>query len=231
MHIPEGYLSPQTCGVMGAVMIPIWATASKKVARNLSRKTIPVMAMGAAFSFIIMMFNVPIPGGTTAHAVGATLLAVTLGPWAASIAISITLIIQALLFGDGGVLALGANCFNMAVLAPFCGYLIYQLLSRIKGMNPAFTSGIAAYIGINFAALAAAVELGLQPLLFHTAAGTPLYFPYALNQTILAMLLAHLTIAGIAEAVITGLVVYYLQRIGEEHILYKVSTKVRRLEP
>ena len=114
MHIPEGYLSPQTCGVMGAVMVPLWTVASKKVAQTLSKKNIPVMAMGAAFSFIIMMFNVPIPDGTTAHAVGATLLAVALGPWAASISISVALMIQALLFGDGGVLALGANCFNMA---------------------------------------------------------------------------------------------------------------------
>jgi cobalt/nickel transport system permease protein len=88
MHIPEGYLSPQTCGVMGVVMIPIWAIASKKVAKSLEKKNIPMMAMGAAFSFIIMMFNVPIPDGTTAHAVGATLLAITLGPWEASIALS-----------------------------------------------------------------------------------------------------------------------------------------------
>jgi cobalt/nickel transport system permease protein len=227
MHIPEGYLSPQTCGVMGAVMLPIWAVASKKVAKSLEKKNIPLMAMGAAFSFIIMMFNVPIPDGTTAHAVGATLLAVALGPWTAGISISIALIIQALLFGDGGVLALGANCFNMAVLAPFVGYAIYKLLLRLKA-NKVIASGIGAYIGINIAALAAGIELGLQPLLFHAVNGTPLYFPYGLKLAVPAMLFAHLTVAGIAEAVITGLVFYYLQKVGEEeNVFYQVSTRLK----
>jgi cobalt/nickel transport system permease protein len=226
MHIPEGYLSPQTCGVMGAVMLPIWTIASKKVAQNLEKKNIPMMAMGAAFSFIIMMFNIPVPDGTTAHAVGATLLAITLGPWAASIAISIALVIQALLFGDGGVLALGANCFNMAFLAPFVGYLIYKLVLRLKG-NRYIASGVGAYIGINIAALATAIELGLQPMLFHTASGSPLYFPYGLSLSIPAMLFAHLIIAGIAEAVVTGLVIFYLQRVGEDNILYRASANLR----
>ncbi len=221
MHIPEGYLSPQTCGVMGALMIPVWTIAAKKVTRSSSRKNIPMMAMGAAFSFIIMMFNIPIPDGTTAHAVGATLLAVALGPWAASVSISVALIIQALLFGDGGVLALGANCFNMAFLAPFSGYFVYQLLLKLKRVTSPIASGIGAYIGINVAALALAVELGLQPLLFHTISGTPLYFPYSLNQSIPAILFAHLTIAGIAESLVTGMVVFYLHRVDEEHILYR----------
>ena len=228
MHIPEGYLSPQTCGVMGVVMLPIWAATGRKAAKSLDKKNIPMMAMGAAFSFIIMMFNVPIPDGTTAHAVGATLLAVTLGPWAATIAVSIALVIQSLLFGDGGVLALGANCFNMAFVAPFIGYLVYWLIVKLKA-NKAIAAAIGSYIGINCAALAAGTELGLQPLLFHAANGNALYFPYGLKLAIPAMLFAHLTIAGIAEAVITGLVVFYLQRVGEDNILYRASGNLRGL--
>jgi cobalt/nickel transport system permease protein len=214
---------------MTAVMIPLWAVASKKVAKNLERNNIPVMAMGAAFSFIIMMFNVPIPDGTTAHAVGAVLLAVALGPWAAGISISIAVIIQALLFGDGGVLAIGANCFNMAFLAPFTGYMIYRLILRLKA-NKVIAAGIGAYIGINVAALATGVELGLQPILFHAANGSPLYFPYGLNLAIPAMAFANLTIAGIVEAVITGSVIFYLQRVGEENILYGATSNLRGLE-
>ncbi len=229
MHIPEGYLSPQTCGVMGAAMLPIWTIASRKVTQSLEKKNIPMMAMGAAFSFIIMMFNIPIPDGTTAHAVGATLLAITLGPWASSIAISIALIIQALLFGDGGVLALGANCFNMAFLAPFAGYMVYKFSLKLK-INQSISSGIGAYIGINIAALATAIELGLQPLLFHSASGSPLYFPYGLTLSIPAMLFAHLTVAGFAEAIVTGLVIHYLQQVGEDSILYRASTNVRGIE-
>lgn len=228
MHIPEGYLSPQTCGVMGLIMLPIWAVTAKKVTKSLDRKNIPVMAMGAAFSFIIMMFNVPIPDGTTAHAIGATLLAVALGPCAATIAVSIALVIQSLLFGDGGVLALGANCFNMAFVAPFVGYLVYLLLGKLK-VNKAIAAAIGSYIGINCAALACGTELGLQPLLFHAVNGHALYFPYGLNLSIPAMLFAHLTVAGLTEAVITGLVVFYLQRVGEDHILYRASASLRRL--
>ncbi|HBE80186.1 MAG TPA: cobalamin biosynthesis protein CbiM, partial [Firmicutes bacterium] len=170
----------------------------------------------------------PIPDGTTAHAVGATLIAVTLGPWAATIAVSVALVIQSLLFGDGGVLALGANCFNMAFVAPFVGYLIYLLIVKLKGNKP-IAAAIGSYIGINCAALAAGTELGLQPLLFHAANGTALYFPYGLKLAIPAMLFAHLTIAGIAEAVVTGLVVFYLQRVGEDNILYRASGNLRGL--
>lgn len=226
MHIPEGYLSPQTCAVMGAAMVPVLTVAAKKVNESFDKKDVPAMAIGSAFAFTIMMFNVPIPGGTTAHAIGATLLAITLGPWAASISLTIALFIQALLFGDGGILALGANSFNMAFIAPFVGYGIYRLMLSLK-LNKVLSSAIGGYVGINAAALATAIELGLQPLLFHTTNGTPLYFPYGLNVAIPAMMFAHLTVAGIVEAVITGLVVYYLQKVDEENILYKFSYKLR----
>jgi cobalt/nickel transport system permease protein len=117
----------------------------------------------------------------------------------------------------------------MAFLAPLGGYLIYKLITGLKG-NKVIAAGIGAYIAINVAGLATAVELGLQPLLFHTASGTPLYFPYGLNLAVPAMLFAHLTVAGAVEAVITGLVVVYLQQVGEEHILYRAAAKVRGIE-
>lgn len=219
MHIPDGYLSPQTCAAAFVVMLPIWWIAGKKIAKNLARRTIPKMAMGASFAFIIMLFNIPIPNGTTAHALGATLLAITLGPWAACIALSIAIFIQALLFGDGGILALGANCFNMAFVAPFAGYAIYKIILHVKNNIP-LAAGIGAYVGINLAALAAAIELGIQPLLFHTQTHAALYFPYNLHLTIPAMLLAHSTLAGIAEAAVTALTIAYLHRLDEDHVLH-----------
>ncbi|MEI7695588.1 MAG: energy-coupling factor ABC transporter permease [Chlorobium sp.] len=121
MHIPDGYLSPATCGVFGAVMIPIWMAASKRVKKTLKVRQVSFLAIGAAFSFVIMMFNVPIPGGSTCHAVGGFLVALLLGYWAACIALTVALLIQALLFGDGGITAIGANCFNMAVVLPCSG--------------------------------------------------------------------------------------------------------------
>src|SRR5437879_11780922 len=130
MHIPDGYLSPATCAVLNAVDAPIWATAGRRVRKVVKNRYVPLLAIGAAYCFLTMMFNVPIPDGTTAHAVGAVLVAVLLGPWAAIIAVTIALAIQALFFGDGGVLAYAANCFNMAFVMPMVGYALYKTLSR-----------------------------------------------------------------------------------------------------
>ena len=136
MHIPDGYLGPQTWGALYGVMVPLWALASRFVRRSLKQRQVPYLALGAAFSFVIMMFNIPIPGGSTGHAVGGVIVAILLGPWAALIAISIALVIQALLFGDGGVTAIAANCFNIAFVMPMTGYLVYRAVSRGAASAP-----------------------------------------------------------------------------------------------
>ena len=99
MHIPDGYLSPQTCAVGFAVVIPVWATAARRVTAVVKTRNVPMLAVFSALSFLVMMFNVPIPDGTTAHAVGGSIIAICLGPWAAVIAVSVALAFQALLFG------------------------------------------------------------------------------------------------------------------------------------
>jgi len=198
-------------------MIPIWYTAAKRVKKVVKSRYVPLLAIGAAFSFLVMMLNVPIPGGTTAHAVGGVLIAIILGPWAAVIAVTIALLVQALFFGDGGVLAFGANCFNMAFVMPLVGYTVYRLLAQNSSLTAgrrAVAAGIGGYVGLNVAAICAAIEFGIQPALFHTANGTPLYAPFHLSQTIPAMALAHLTIAGLSEFLITMGVVLYLQRVN-----------------
>ena len=215
MHIPDGYLSPATCAALGAGMVPAWATAGRRVRTVVKSRYVPLMAIGSAYCFLVMMFNVPIPDGTTAHAVGGVLVAVLLGPWAAVIAVSTALGIQALFFGDGGVLAFGANCFNMALVMPMVGYGVYLVLTRRVPLTSArrpLAAGIGAYVGLNVAALCAAIELGIQPALFHSANGTPLYAPFHLAQTIPAMALAHLTVAGAVEFALTAGVIAYLQR-------------------
>jgi cobalt/nickel transport system permease protein len=215
VHIPDGYLSPQTCGAFGAAMVPVWSGSARRVRRVVRSRFVPLVAVGAAYCFLVMMFNVPIPDGTTAHAVGAVLVAVLLGPWAAVIAVSIALAIQALFFGDGGVLAFGVNCFNMAFVMPMIGYAVYRLLAgRVALTAPrrAVAAGIGGYVGLNAAALCAAIELGVQPALFHRPDGTPLYAPFHLAQTIPALALAHLTVAGAVELALTAGVIAYLQR-------------------
>ncbi len=215
MHIPDGYLSPATCAVLTAAMVPVWAAAAGRAKKVVKSRYAPLMAVGAAYSFLVMMFNLPIPDGTTAHGVGAVLIAVLLGPWAAVISVSVALLIQALFFGDGGVLAFGANAFNMAFVMPFVGYAVYRLLTSNTSLTSprrALAAGVGGYIGLNAAALVAAVEFGLQPALFQAADGTPLYAPFSLSQTIPAMALAHLTVAGFVEFALTVGVVAYLQR-------------------
>ena len=224
MHIPDGYLGPTTCGVFYAAMLPIWAIASKIVKKTLDAKQVPMLAIGAAFSFVIMMFNVPIPGGTTGHAVGGVLVAILLGPWAACIAITVALVIQALLFGDGGITAIGANCFNMAVVLPFIGYYIYKAISYnapIGSNRRVIAAGIAGYVALNIAAGLTGFEFGIQPLLHKTASGQALYCPYGLNVALPVMLGEHLLVFGWVEAIVTALVVKYLQK--QEPFLLEVS--------
>ena len=215
MHIPDGYLGPVTCVACYAVMVPIWAIASSKVKKNLRAKQVPIMAIGAAFSFVIMMFNIPIPGGTTGHAVGGVLLAVLCGPWAASLAVSVALALQAFLFGDGGITAFGANCFNMAFVMPFAGYFIYRAIS-LKSKPEAFrrvvAAGIGAYLGLVIASACAGVEFGLQPLLHHTASGQALYCPYTMRIAVPAMVGGHALVFGWVELLATALVVKFLQK-------------------
>jgi len=229
MHIPDNYLSPATCAVMGAVMIPVWITAVKKVKKEITRVKMPLLGIGAAFSFLMMMFNVPIPGGTTAHAVGGTLLAVLIGPFSACISITVALLIQALLFGDGGILAFGANCFNMAFVLPFLGYFIYKFIrDRVKSdKGEYFGIAIGSYIGINMAALCAAIEFGLQPILFKNAAGLPLYSPYPLSVSIPAMLLAHLTLAGAAEVIFTVGIFAFIKKVSPGTIFEGAKQKIK----
>jgi cobalt/nickel transport system permease protein len=219
VHIPDGYLGPITCGFFYAVMVPIWTLASKIVKKTLNSRQVPLLAIGAAFGFVIMMFNVPIPGGTTGHAVGGVLVAILLGPWAASIAITVALVIQALLFGDGGITAIGANCFNMAFVLPFTGYYIYKAIgfnAPVDSNRRVIAAGIAGYIALNLAAGLTGFEFGIQPLLHKAASGQALYCPYGLNVALPAMLGEHLLVFGWVEAIVTALVIKYLQKQAPE---------------
>lgn len=215
MHIPDGYLSPITSGAMYVAATPFWYLAVNRVRKTLTNRTVPVLALFAAFSFVLMMFNIPLPGGTTGHAVGGTLLAIVLGPWAAVLGISVVLGIQALFFGDGGLITFGANCFNMAIVLPLIGYFIYKIISANSEANSSrrLIGAVAgSYIAIVSASLATGIEFGIQPALFHTVDGTPLYAPYGLNVALPAMLIGHLVIAGPVEAIVTGGIFAYLQR-------------------
>ncbi len=255
MHIPDNYLSPQTCVVMTAVMLPVWTISIRRIRKELSEdslsgessesplaaaRRIPMLGVAAAFSFLGMMFNIPLPGGTTGHAVGGTLMALLVGPFGACISVSTALLLQALLFGDGGILAFGANCFNMAFVMPFAGYGVYRLILHLTNevnkkadagsaavnqdcgaakagikescRRETIAAGLGSYVGINAAALCAAIEFGIQPMLFRDASGAAIYCPYPLSVSIPAMMAGHLTIFGLAEVVYTVVIYLFLAR-------------------
>jgi cobalt/nickel transport system permease protein len=215
MHIPDGYLSPQTYLPFYGVMIPMWAIASRRLKQEVGTRRLPLVALGAAFSFIIMMFNIPMPGGAGGHGVGSVILAILLGPWAACIAVSSAIVIQSLFFGDGGITAIATNCFNMAVVMPFSGYFIYRLLAGSSPENTArqtFAAAIAGYGAICLTALYTAIEYGIQPIIATGPSGNPLYAPFPLKITIPALLFQHLLFFGIVEGLLTALVVRYVTR-------------------
>jgi len=197
-------------------MAPVLAVSVKKVKEEITKAQMPMLGIGAAFSFLVMMFNVPVPGGTTAHAIGGTLVAILLGPFSACISVTAALLIQALLFGDGGILAFGANAFNMAFVLPFTGYFVYKCIKdRAKSERGEYIGAIVgSYVGINAAALMAAIEFGIQPLLFRNAAGQALYCPYPLAASLPAMLIPHLLVVGVVEAFFTASILAFIRKIS-----------------
>lgn len=214
MHIPDGYLGPQTYGAMYVVMAPLWWRAAAKLRAALPKKNLPLVALAAAFSFVIMMFNIPVPGGTTGHAIGGALIAIALGPWAAMIAVSTALVIQALVFGDGGITAIAANCFTMAFIMPFSAFYIYRFIagkSKAFGLRQRAGAFISGYVSIVLAATATGVLFGLQPLIA-SQAGRPLYAPYPLAVAVPAMAIEHLLFFGPIEGIVTVLAVGYFAR-------------------
>jgi len=221
MHIPDGYLSPQTYIPLYGVFAAAVTVAVKKVKKEVSARNIPYLGMAAAFSFIIMMFNLPIPGGTTGHAVGSAVIAILFGPWAAIVAVSVALIIQALIFGDGGITALGANCFNMAIFMPFTAYYLFSFFC----FNPArkrlvyFGAFISGYLSLVMAAILTGIEFGIQPLIASSSDGKALYCPYDLKIAVPAMAIEHMLLFGIVEGLITAIIVRYFLR-NEPGLIY-----------
>jgi cobalt/nickel transport system permease protein len=221
MHIPDGYLGPPTYAAAFAACAPLWAVAGRRVREELDSRRAPLLAISAAFCFLIMMFNIPLPGGSTGHAVGGVLIAIAVGPWGAMLSISIALVVQALLFGDGGITAIGANCLNIAFVMPFTGYYAFRILSGVlpSGKGTAAAAAVGGWVGLNAAALSTAVMFGIQPLLHTAPDGRALYSPYPLSVAVPAMMIEHLILFGPVEALVTGVVFHHLRRSRSAWVL------------
>ncbi len=166
MHIPDGFLDTKTWAGLGTVSAATVAYAIRQTGRSLKEKQVPVLGVMSAFIFAAQMFNFPVAAGTSGHLLGGVLAAVLLGPWAGALAMSTILIVQAFFFHDGGITALGANIFNMAILGTLGGYYLARGL-QILFRRWSLTIAVAAWISVVIASVAAALELafsGTSPL-------------------------------------------------------------------
>ncbi len=206
MHIPDGFLSPQVWSVTWLFSVGGLSYCVKKVRQILKDKMVPLMGVMSAFIFAAQMLNFPVAGGTSGHLLGGVLAAVLLGPCAGAIVISCVLIIQCLIFQDGGLTTLGANIFNMAFVGAVVGYFIYRLLAKKIGGSKGVMTGaaVASWFSVVLASIVCALELALS--------GTS-----PLNIALPAMVGVHILI-GIGEAIITCLVVGFVLKVRPDLI-------------
>lgn len=208
MHIPDGFLDMSIAGIMWVLTLAVLGYSLKRLSEE--RVNTPMLGVVAAAIFAAQMLNWPIPGGTSAHFVGGALAGILLGPYAGSIAMASVLVVQALIYGDGGIVALGANLWNMAVVNVFVGWYAYKALERVNRSLAAFVAG---WLGITLAAMFAGLEIGLS-----TA------FKYNAVVAMSAMGFWH-GILGIIEGLITAGIVTYVYSQRPELEVRDVSKK------
>lgn len=209
MHIPDGFIAPQLYLPLYAVAVPAWAYALRQVRRSLDERGIPLLAVVTALAFVLSMIAIPLPGGTTVHATGIGLLAVLFGVWTAFASLSLVFLMQALLFGEGGITALPLNALAMGLVGSVVAAGVYRSL---RARNERLAVFLAAALAVLVAASLVALALGVQPLIAHRPDGTPLFFPFGLSITLPAVLVPHLVVA-IGEGVLTVLIVGFMTRL------------------
>jgi cobalt/nickel transport system permease protein len=203
MHIPDGFLDPWLCVLFYVISLIVLILSVKRV--NLSEENIGLVSILTASVFAAQLLDWPIPGGTTAHFVGGALLGILFGPYLGSVVMSLILLIQALLFGDGGVTTLGANIWNMGIISVFSGYFIYRFITKLTNNRYKYVAAfIAGWFSTVLAAFFAGLELGLSTI-----------FLYPIYVTIPAMVLWHLGF-GLVDGLVTSGVVSYLERYKPE---------------
>lgn len=207
MHIPDGFLDTKTWASFWVVSCGFIGVATKKAKEELKEKSVPLMGIIGAFIFAAQMLNFPVLNGTSGHFVGGVLAGIILGPFAGLIVMSVVLIIQSLFFGDGGILALGANIFNMGIIGTFLGYYIFILLSKIFKERFFLNSFIAGWFTIVLGALSCAVQLAISKTI-------PLYLGLP------SMVGIH-SLIGIGEGLITSLVILFIYKTRKDLIFIK----------
>ncbi len=194
MHVPDGFLSPQITIPAYAVSAPLWAWAARRHFGRTSLESLPAIGTLTALAFVIQTIMIPVPGGTSTHLVGVTLLALLYHPLVAFVCESLVLLVQALFFGAGGITVLGVNALAMGLVGPLAGWVSWRVLHRVHERAALF---VAAYVAMQASSLVVAGALGLQHALSER------YFPMPLAVVLPAMMLPSLTVAGLAEGAYT----------------------------
>jgi cobalt/nickel transport system permease protein len=211
MHIPDGFLSITICVLMYSISIAFLIWSWKKAKNTYSSSVTPLLAVSSAFIFAAQMINFPILYGTSGHLVGGTFLAVLLGPYMAILGMTIVLMMQALIFADGGLTTFGANVFNMAVIGGLSFFLVKTLMRDSKNNSRFFFSVFAAsWISMVLGAVTCGLQIGFSPL-FSSAGGVVVTVP--------AMMFWHILI-GVGEAAITAVLLTQLKRMPSTVLPY-----------
>lgn len=208
MHIPDGFISPKAYVPAYVVAAGCWTVAVRRLRRDLPEEAIPRLAVLTALAFVLTMVAIPLPGGTSVHAVGVALLAVLFGVWTSFLAISLVLLVQAALFGAGGMTSLPVNALALGLVASAVAWTTFRVVGRFQREAGLFLAG---WLSVNVAALLLALVLGWQPRLDHAVDGTPRFFPFGPEVTIPALLIPH-AIVGVGEGILTALVWRLLHR-------------------
>ena len=198
MHIPDGFIDIPTSLAFAGLSAAGVALSLKGAKSSLDEKTAPLAGLTATFIFAVQMLNFPVAAGTSGHLLGGALAAVLVGPWAASLALTVVLLMQGLLFADGGLTALGLNIFNMSFLGVWGGYAIFVMVKKILPKNKS-SGSVAAFLAGLISVPCAAAGFVLQFAIGGTAT-------FSITQVFTAMLGTHILI-GIGEGIITALAV------------------------
>jgi cobalt/nickel transport system permease protein len=214
MHIPDGFIAPVMYVPAYGTAGILWSYCVRQIRRTLDEQTIPLLATVTALSFVLMMVAIPLPGGTTAHASGVALLALLFGVPVAFLAVSLVLLLQAVLFGEGGITSLPINAVAMGLVGGFVARFAFNLLKHWGERAALF---MAAWFSVVVPALLVALALGVQPLLAQAEDGSPLFFPFGLSVTLPALLIPH-ALLGVGEGVLTVLIYRIVMGLRERSI-------------
>jgi cobalt/nickel transport system permease protein len=221
VHIPDGLINGETSAVAGVVAVAGLSVCAAKAAKTMDDRQVPMAGLAAAFIFAVQMLNFPVANGTSGHLLGGVLAAVLVGPWGGGLCVSVVLVVQGLLFADGGLSALGLNIINMALVGAWGGYLAFVVLRAVARRTPGaliVCAGVAAGLAPVLAAMFFTVEYAVGG---NGAASV---------STVAAAMIGVHVLIGIGEGILTGLTIGAVMAVRPD-LVYGARNLIDRHRP